>query len=62
MVGLEGARAEGRASGGMAARDGVRRLELGPLIAGGEGGRGGVAVKCRDITKNPDCEGSLPAR
>ena len=22
----------------------------------------GVAVKCIDITKNPDCEGSMPAR
>ena len=23
------------------------------------GGTGGVAVKCIDTTKNPDCEGSL---
>ena len=22
----------------------------------------GVAVKCLDITKNPDCEGSVPVR
>ena len=26
------------------------------------GGIRGVAVKCLDITKNPDCEGSLPQR
>ncbi len=24
-------------------------------------GMRGVAVKCIDITKNPDCEGSIPA-
>ncbi len=46
----------------MAALNAVRRLKLVPLIAGEEGGTRGVAVKCIDITKNPDCEGSLPAR
>ncbi len=46
----------------MAALNGVRRLKLVALIAGEEGGTRGVAVKCIDITKNPDCEGSLPAR
>ena len=25
------------------------------------GGMRGVAVKCIDITQNPDCEGSIPA-
>ncbi len=25
------------------------------------GGMRGVAVKCIDITQNPDCEGSLPS-
>ena len=25
------------------------------------GGIRGVAVKCLDITQNPDCEGSLPS-
>ncbi len=30
--------------------------------SGREGcGMRGVAVKCRDITQNPDCEGSIPA-
>ncbi len=46
----------------MAVLDAGRRLELVPLVAGEEGGTGGVAVKCIDITKNPDCEGSLTAR
>ncbi len=55
-------RAEGEAGGEMAGLKAVGRLELVPLIAGEEGGTRGVAVKCRDITKNPDCEGSLPAR
>ena len=40
----------------------VQRRELHPLVAGEEGGTRGVAVKCIDITKNSDCEGSLPAR
>ncbi len=61
-MGLKGARAEDQARREMAAVNAGRRLELGPLIAGEEGGTRGVAVKCIDITKNPDCEGSLPAR
>ena len=35
------------------------RRELGRLSEYEEGGIRGVAVKCLDITKNPDCEGSL---
>ncbi len=61
-MGLKGAEAEDQASREMAALNAVRRLELVRLIAGEEGGTRGVAVKCIDITKNPDCEGSLPAR
>ncbi len=61
-MGVKGAQAEDQASREMAALNAVRRLELVPLIAGEEGGNRGVAVKCIDITKNPDCEGSLPAR
>ena len=38
---------------------GVRR-ELGSLSCGDVRGIRGVAVKCLDITKNPDCEGSAP--
>ena len=39
---------------------GVRR-ELGSLSCGDVRGIRGVAVKCLDITKNPDCEGSAQA-
>ncbi len=62
MLGLKGGQREDKASRERAALHAVRRLELVPLIAGEEGGTRGVAVKCIDITKNPDCEGSLPAR
>ncbi len=62
LLGLKGAQAEYQARREMAALNAGRRLELVPLIAGEEGGTRGVAVKCIDITKNPDCEGSLPAR
>ncbi len=62
LLGLKGAEAEDKASREMAALNAVRRLELVPLSAGEEGGTRGVAVKCRDITQKPDCEGSLPAR
>ncbi len=58
-MGLKGAQAEDQAGREMAALNAVRRLELVPLIAGEEGGTRGVAVKCIDITKNSDCEGSL---
>ena len=36
------------------------RRELGRLSEYEEGGIRGVAVKCLDITKNSDCEGSFP--
>ncbi len=61
-MGVKGAQAENQASREMAALNAVRRLELVPVIAGEEGGTRDVAVKCREITKNPECEGSLPAR
>ncbi len=62
MLGVKEAQAEDQASREMAALKAVRRLELVHLIAGEEGGTRGVAVNCIDIKKNPDCEGSLPAR
>ncbi len=62
MLGLKGRQSEGEADRQMAGPNAVRRLEMVPLIAREEGGTRGVAVKCIDITKNPDCEGSLPAR
>ena len=46
----------------MARLNRVKRLILFPLGAREAGGTRGVAVKCIDITKNPDCEGSLPLR
>ena len=39
-----------------------KRRELSDLSTRKAGGIRGVAVKCIDITKNPDCEGSLPQR
>ncbi len=59
---LKGAQAGDEDGREMGALNAVRRLERVPLIAGGEGETRGVAVKCIDITKNPECEGSLPAR
>ena len=38
----------------------VVQRELSPLSAREARGIRGVAVKCLDITKNPDCEGSVP--
>ena len=38
------------------------QLKLVFLSAVEAGGIRGVAVKCLDITKNSDCEGSLPGR
>ncbi len=35
--------------------------ELGALSGREVCGMRGVAVKCIDITQNPDCEGSIPA-
>ncbi len=61
-MGFKGGQGEAQAGGEMAALNAIRRLELVPVIAGEEGGTRGGAVKCIDITKNPDCEGSLPAR
>ncbi len=62
MLGIKGAQAEEKDSRAMAALTAVRRLEMVPLIAGEEGGTRGVAGRCIDIEKNPDCDGSLPAR
>ncbi len=62
MLGGKGARAEEKASGELAALNAVQLMELVLLIAGEEGGTRGVAVNCIDITKNPECEGSLQAR
>ncbi len=47
-------------SGKNTGRNPVRPLKLGALSGREEGGMRGVAVKCIDITQNPDCEGSIP--
>ncbi len=39
----------------------VTPLRLGVLSGSEVCGMRGVAVKCIDITQNPDCEGSMPA-
>ncbi len=62
LVEWKEARAWTQAGHAMAALHAVRRLVRVLLIAGEEGGTRVVAVKCIDITKNPDCGGSLPAR
>ena len=46
----------------MAAPNAVLRLKLSILSAARAGGIHGVAVKCLDIVKNSDREGSLPDR
>ncbi len=38
-----------------------RPLKLGIVSEREVSGMRGVAVKCRDITQNSDCEGSIPA-
>ena len=59
---LKGAQAEMQASRKIVELNSISRLELHPLSAGEAGGIRGVAVKCIDITKNSDCEGSLLVR
>ena len=61
-LGLKGAQAGCQASRQMARLNRVLRLELAALGAQEEGGTRGVAVKCIDITKTSDCEGSCPVR
>ncbi len=60
-MGLKGAWAEGYVSGQMEGLNPFPPLKL-ALLSGREVcGMRGVAVKCIDITQNPDCEGSMPA-
>ncbi len=60
-MGLQGAEAERYVSGKIEGLTPVPPLKL-ALLSGREVcGMRGVAVKCIDITQNPDCEGSMPA-
>ncbi len=60
-MGVKGAQAACQVSGKIAGLNPVQPLKL-PGSRGREVcGMRGVAVKCIDITQNPDCEGSMPA-
>ena len=58
-MGLKGAQAARQVSGKNAALNAVEPLKLARSSMCEEGGMRGVAVKCLDMTKNSDCEGSL---
>ncbi len=58
-MGVKGAEAGRKAGGERAGLNPAEPSELGALSAAEVGGIRGVAVKCLDITKNSDCEGSL---
>ena len=59
LLGLKGAQAEGQVSRKIVLLNRIPRLKLVPLGAQEARGTRGVAVKCIDITKNADCEGSV---
>ncbi len=60
-MGLKGAWAACQGSGKIAGLNRVLPLKLPDSSGREECGMSGVAVKCIDITQNPDCEGSIPA-
>ncbi len=60
-MGLKGAWAGLKAGGKIAGLNPAEPSEPGALRTGEVRGMRGVAVKCIDITQNPDCEGSVPA-
>ncbi len=60
-VGVKGASAGLQAGGKIAGLNPAEPSEPGALSTGEVRGMRGVAVKCIDITQNPDCEGSVPA-
>ncbi len=61
MLRLEGAWAAFKVGGKSAGRHPAEPLKLARLSGREVCGMRGVAVKCIDITQNPDCEGSIPA-
>ncbi len=61
FLGLTVAWASLRAGGKIAGLNQAEPSEPGALSTGEVRGMRGVAVKCIDITQNPDCEGSVPA-
>ncbi len=58
---LKGAWATVNVSGKIAGLSPAEPLKLARLSVLDVCGMRGVAVKCIDITQNPDCEGSIPA-
>ncbi len=60
-MGLRGAQAAFKGSGKIAGLNTAGPLKLARLSGREVCGMRGVAVKCIDITQNPDCEGSIPA-
>ncbi len=60
MLGLRGGWASCKVAGKIGGLNLVLPLKLVSLSICEVGGMRGVAVKCIDITQNPDCEGSLP--
>ncbi len=60
VLGIKGAEGAMRVGGRVAGLNEAEPLKL-ARVSGREGcGMRGVAVKCIAITKNPDCEGSIP--
>ncbi len=60
-MGWKGAEAGRQAGGKMAGLKPAEPSDTGALSTGEVRGMRGVAVKCIEITQNPDCEGSVPA-
>ncbi len=61
LVGVKGAQGAFQVSGKIAGLTPDEPLKLARLSGREVCGMRGVAVKCIDITQNPDCEGSIPA-
>ncbi len=61
MLGLKGGWAAFQVSGKIGGLNPAEPLKLARLSGREVCGMRGVAVKCIDITQNPDCEGSIPA-
>ncbi len=59
-MGLKGGRADFKVSGHIVGLDPIQPLKQGSESVREVGGMRGVAVKCIDITQNPDCAGSIP--
>ncbi len=59
-MGLKGGKGAFKGSGKIGGTTPAEPLKLARLSGREVCGMGGVAVKCIDITQNPDCEGSIP--